>query len=231
MSVEALADHYHVSLETIRRDLARLSEQGRIRKVHGGAMPAQLHTEPSFGERMSEDLGEKQALSDKLSAEIRAGDTLFMDTGSTTLIACEALLGIPALTVITNSLLIAQKLGVSQNLDVFLLGGAYGAGNQQTLGPMVIDQIARFQVDHAVLTLTGLDADAGVTYSDIHEADIARAMIERAETVTVLAHSSKFSRRAAFRTCGLESIDTLLTMTLPPAPLAQALDRADVRVM
>ena len=95
---------------------------------------------------------------------------------------------------------------------------------------MVLEQIGRFQVDHAVLALSGLDAAAGVTFSDMDEADIARAMIDRAEAVTFLAHSSKFGRRAAFRACGLDEIDTLLTVTPPSDPLASALAAAGVRV-
>ena len=228
MSVETLADMFDVSLETIRRDLARLSEQGRIRKVHGGAKPAQLHTEPSFSERMAEDTDEKRVIGQKLRAELRPGDKIFMDTGSTTLIACEALADMENLTVITNSLLVAQKLGSAAGITVYLLGGAFGAGNQQTLGSMVIDQIGHFHADHAVLTLSGLDVVAGVTFSDHAEAEIARAIIARSENVIFLAHSSKFGRRAAFRTCALETIDTLLTMSPPPEPLATELALAMV---
>lgn len=230
-SVDTLAARFDVSAETIRRDLARLSEAGRIRKVHGGAKPLQLHSEPSFDERMTEDAEEKQVIGAKLRDLLRPGDTIFIDTGSTTLIASEALAGLDGLTVITNSLLIAQQLGATSDTTVILLGGTYRSGNRQTVGNMVIDQIARFQVDHAVLTLTGLDAGAGVTFSDMHESDIARAMIRRAETVTFLAHASKFGRRAAFRACALDEIDTLLTLTRPPEPLARALIAAEVTII
>lgn len=230
VSVDALAELYDVSVETIRRDLARLSEEGRIRKVHGGAKPAQLHTEPSFAERMTEDTDEKRIIGQKLRAEIKPGDTLFMDTGSSTLLACDALMDVPDLTVITNSVLIAQKLANAPRISLFLLGGAFAGGNQQTVGAMVIEQIDKFQADHAVMTLTGLDEHAGVTFSDHHEADIARAILRRSENVMFLAHTSKYGRRAGFRACDLTDIDTLLTMTLPPEPLATALRSAGVRL-
>ncbi len=230
MSVESLAEAYDVSLETLRRDLARLSEQGRIRKVHGGAKPAQLHSEPSFAERMTEDLEEKQAIGHKLRAELRDGDTIFMDTGSATLIACDALLGMAELTVITNSVLVAQKLGAETGITVYLLGGVYGSGNQQTVGSMVRRQIESFYADHAVLTLSGLDAKAGITYADPKEAEIAEAMVRHAERVTYLVTSSKFGRRAAFRTGGFAEIDTVLTMDPPPEPLASELVLAGVQI-
>lgn len=231
VSVETLSAHYNVSLETVRRDLSRLSDARLVRKVHGGARRAQLHSEPSFSVRMDEDAGEKQILGDKLCGEIGPGDTVFIDTGTTTLFACEALAEIDGLTVVTNSLLIAQKLGATGKQTVFLLGGAYGAANQQTLGPMVQQQIDCFQTDHAVLTLSGLDAEAGVTFSDASEAEIARAMMARTGNVVFLAHTSKYTRRAAFRACGLEQIDTLLTSTPPPAPLTAALHAASVRMV
>lgn len=231
MSVETLADAYEVSVETVRRDLARLSEQGRIRKVHGGAKPAQLHTEPSFSERMAEDIDEKQAIGRRLRAELRDGDTIFMDTGSATLIACDALLDMTELTVITNSILVAQKLGAQAGFTVFLLGGEFGIGNQQTLGVMVRRQIEQFYADRAVLTLSGIDRKAGITYADQKEAEIAHAMAQHSEQVTYLVTTSKFGRRAAFRTSGLSEIDEVLTMAPPPEPLAAELARAGVRVV
>lgn len=230
MSVEALSEEFDISVETVRRDLARLSEQGRIRKVHGGAKPTQLHSEPSFDERMSEDFEEKQVIGRMLRAEIRDGDTIFMDTGSATLIACDALLDFDELTVITNSVLVAQKLAPQHGITVFLLGGVYGVGNQQTLGALVRNQIEGFYADRAVLTLSGLDAKAGVTYADFQEAEIAQAMARHSEQVTYLVTSSKFGRRAAFRTGGFSEIDKVLTMKLPPEPLASKLAMAGVEI-
>lgn len=230
MSVETLADTFDVSPETLRRDLARLSEQGRIRKVHGGAKPAQLHSEPSFAERMTEDLEEKQAIGRRLREELREGDTIFMDTGSATLIACDALLDMENLTVITNSVLVAQKLGPQPGITLYLLGGEYGAANQQTLGSMVRAQIDQFHADHAILTLSGLDGETGVTYVDQREAETAQAMASRSEQATYLVTYSKFDRRAAFRTGDIHNIDKIITMKSPPTPLADKLALAGVRV-
>ncbi len=230
VSVDNLAAAYEVSVETIRRDLARLSEQGRIRKVHGGAKPAQLHSEPSFAERMKEDLEEKRVIGRKLRAELRDGDTIFMDTGSATLIACDALLDMRQLTVITNSVLVAQKLGVESGIAVYLLGGMYGSGNQQTLGSMVQSQIRQFYADHAILTLSGFDAKAGVTYADQMEAEIARTMIRHSEQVTYLVTSSKFGRRAAFRNGTIRDIDRVLTIGQLPETLASELALAGARI-
>lgn len=229
-AVEDLAMRFGVSVETVRRDLSTLAEEGLVRKIHGGAMPAApLRTEGSFQERMAEDEDAKRLIAAKLSAEIRPGDTLFLDTGSTTLIAAEALSRIPSLTVITNSLDVARLLGRAESgAQVWLLGGAYAEGNAQTVGAMALEQIARFSADHAVLTVAALDARDGAMDADPAEAEIARAMIARARRTIVLATGAKMMRRAAHRVCGLDAVDLVLTESAPDPAMAEALAAAGV---
>lgn len=231
MSVEALSQHFTVSPETIRRDLARLAEDGAVRKVHGGARPAaRLHSEASFQERMAEEMDAKQKIAIHLRAELRSGDTLFMDTGSTTLVASAALVDLPGLTIITNSLGIAETFGGHPAAGrVYLLGGLFASGNRQTVGPQVMEQIGCFQADHAVLTVSALDAEAAMD-SDPDEAAVARAMIRSASNVIVLATPAKLWRRAAFRVCELAEIDMLICGEAPAPDLAEALARSGVTV-
>ncbi|MBY6091712.1 DeoR/GlpR family DNA-binding transcription regulator [Maritimibacter alkaliphilus] len=232
MSVEALADLFEVSAETIRRDLAQLDEAGRLQKMHGGARRPRLHIEGPLPERMEEDTAGKEEIGRKLAAHVRPGETIFVDTGSTTVIGARALAEVPGLTVITNSLGVAQVLGqAGGTVKVFLLGGAYGAGNAQTVGPMVIDQIDRFQADQAVITVAAVDAETGAMDSDAQEAHVARAMMARSERVVVLANGAKIGRRAAFRLCRLDAIDTLITNVTPDEAFMAALARAKVELL
>ena len=110
VSVETLAARFDVSFETIRRDLGILAEHGRIQKVHGGARRPQLIREPSHDERATTAAGAKSAIGRRLADAIVPGETLFIDTGSTTLAAAEALAVIPNLTVITNSCRLAERI-------------------------------------------------------------------------------------------------------------------------
>ncbi|WP_116133522.1 DeoR/GlpR family DNA-binding transcription regulator [Tropicimonas sp. IMCC34043] len=233
-SVETLAQAFAVSAETIRRDLARLATDGVLRKVHGGARPlARLHVEPSFQDRMAEDPEAKAAIAAKLVPEIGAGDTIMIDTGSTTLIAAEAMAGIRGLSVITNSLAIASSFGrraAEDETQVFLLGGSYAAGNHQTVGAAALAQLDLYRADHAIVTVAALAPDIGAMDSNVAEAEIARAMIARAQNVIVLATASKFGRRAAFRVCGFDEIDVLVTERPPEASLADALGEAGVTI-
>ncbi len=228
-SVERLAERFAVSPETIRRDLARLSEEGRVRKVHGGALKAPLHTEGSFDERLAEDAPAKAAIAVRLRELIRPGEILFIDTGSTTLAAARALAAVPGLTVVTNAHAVAAAFGARAH--VFLLGGAYRADNRQTVGPLAIEQIGRFQADRAILTVAALDAKAGAMDADFDEAQVARAMIANARTTVVLAAASKFDRRAAFAVCRPDEIDLVVTDRPPPSELAMDLHIAGASVL
>lgn len=231
VTVEALALRFDVSAETIRRDLARLDAAGHLRKVHGGARPLRLHSESSFEERMTEDADAKHLIAQKLCAEVREGDTLFIDTGSTTLIACAALAKVPGLTVITNSVRNAQVMAETRNRhQIFLLGGAFGGPDNQTTGAMALEQIDRFQADHAILTCVGLDPVAGVTNANLLEAEIARAMIGHSESVIFLCTSAKIGRRAAHRVCDIGTIGAILTESAVSAAVQEALSSAGVRL-
>ncbi|WMS44710.1 DeoR/GlpR family DNA-binding transcription regulator [Acuticoccus sp. MNP-M23] len=230
-SVEALAVRFDVSAETIRRDLSRLAADGLVRKIHGGALKAQLHAEPSLRQRMGEDESAKATIAALLTGVIRPGDTLFIDSGSTTTAAARALLAVPDLTVITNSHAIAAVFGRSADHRLYLLGGQYRAENEQTIGPMVLDQIALFRADHAVITVAAIDAPAGAMDADFDEAQIARAMIASARHTVVLSASSKFGRHAGFRVCAPTAIDILISETPPEGELAALLHDAGVSTL
>ncbi len=240
-SVEALAETFAVSVETVRRDLHDLASTGALHKVRGGARRIRLATEGSFEERRMEQAGAKAAIARTLAAAIAPGDTIFLDTGTTTLACAEELAQIDRLTVITNSVRIAQRLGAAGGTSaggtsagggarVFVLGGAWSADNAETVGPMAIEQIGRFQADHAVLGVAAIDAEAGAMDADFEEAQIAHAMIGHARHVIVLAHAEKHGRRAAFRVCRLDEIDVLVSDRQPEGRLAAALRRARVEV-
>jgi DeoR family glycerol-3-phosphate regulon repressor len=230
-TVEALASEFDVSAETIRRDLAYLAMSGALQKVHGGARRLRLHAEGSFAERMGEDAAAKQVIARKLATMVEPGDTLFVDTGTTTLFCAEALAEVEGLTVITNSVRVAQVLALGPGqARVFLLGGDYASDNAQTRGALTLDQIDRFQADHAVLAVAAVDPVSGVANSDFDEAQIARRMMANATNVIVVAQAAKLGRKAAHRVCRLDEVDMLVCDMMPGDAFRAALDVAQVQV-
>lgn len=212
VSVEMLAAHFDVSTETIRRDLGQLAEQGRVQKVHGGARRPFLAAEPSHGEREVASAAEKAQIGRRLAEAVAPGETLFIDTGSTTLAAAEGLAGIPGLTVITNSCRLAERLArAGSDAAIHLLGGRYGVDNAQTTGSAVLEQIALYRADRAILTVAAMDPATGAMDASFDEAQIARAMIRHARSLTVLADATKFGRHAAHMVCSVAEIGLLVT--------------------
>ncbi|SON57576.1 Glycerol-3-phosphate regulon repressor [Hartmannibacter diazotrophicus] len=214
LSVETLAHRFDVSMETIRRDLTQLADGGRVEKVHGGARRPRLIAEGSFSERLGTEAAAKTRIGRRLADAVEMNETLFIDTGSTTLAAAEFLASIPGLTVITNSWRLAERMDkAGSDAAIYLLGGRYHGDNAETTGPTAIEQIAAFQADRAILTVAAISPEVGAMDASFEEAQVARAMIAHARTVTVLADSSKFGRRAAFSVCLCNEIDLLISDT------------------
>jgi DeoR family glycerol-3-phosphate regulon repressor len=231
-SVEELAGLLDTSRETVRRDLALLSEQGVVRKVHGGAVHAQTALESPLKDRYAAARQEKLALAETAAKQFREGDSLLIDAGTTTALFAAALGRTGSFTIITNSLLVAQELRDSQHKsEVYLLGGRFFGEGYEVLGSLVVEQIQRLQADHAVLTAGAVDPAGRCLDFNAEEAYIARAMMASARQTTILADSSKLGKHALFQVCEAAQIDRLVTDKAPPRDLADALRAAGVQVL
>jgi len=232
ISVEDLATLLGASRETIRRDLTQLSENGKVQKVHGGAKMPPVMGEGPFKQRLSENVDAKMKIVVAASSLIEPGETVFVDTGSTTLLFAEELTKIQGLTVITNSTEIARTIATANNAGrAFLLGGEFSADNSQTVGAMAATYIRSFRAHHAVLTIGAIDALSGAMDYNPEEAQVAKAMIEQAKTITVLADSSKFNKLASFEVCPLSAIDRLVTDSAPPPDILEALEAGGGKII
>ncbi len=230
-SVELLAERFDTSVETVRRDLSLLADQGRVRKVHGGAVKISTSEESAFGERAKQNTLAKQLVAEKLAKVVSPGQSLLIDTGTTTLACAEALSKIANLIVITNSTRIAGVISGKENgSKVILLGGTFRHDNAQTIGPTTIAEIGHFRVDHAILTVGTIDK-RGISDFSQEEALVARAMIDAAEKVTVVADCSKLNRRTTYHVCDLRSIDRLILDYAPDAEIHEIFRSVGVEVL
>lgn len=228
VSVDHLAEELSVSRETIRRDLVSLDELGRIQKFHGGAklrsvLATEIGEEGPFATRMAENLSAKRQIAKAAASLLSPGDSLFIDTGTTTVLFAEAIARLQGLTVITNSIRIASLVSGGGDNKVFLIGGAFSMDASETVGSLAVEQISRFRARHAFLTVGAIDA-TGLLDFDEAETQIARAMIDRVETVTVLADASKFNKRGIFEVAGWDHVSRLISDSEPPTNIAQAME-------
>lgn len=230
-SVVELAALLGISRETIRRDLTGLANSGKIQKVHGGAALPRVFGEGSFQQRMSDNAEAKARIAVVASQMFSTGETVFVDTGSTTLYFAERLSEVSGLTIVTNSTEIADTIASSASGNrTFLLGGEYSPGNRQTAGAMVAEQIRSFRAHHAVLTIGAMDGQTGAMDYNIEEAQVARAMIEQSESVTILVDNSKFNKLASFEVCPLSRIHRVVCDATPPDTLGEALVAAGAKI-
>ena len=228
VSVDQLAQKLDVSVETIRRDLGKLDETGVVKKIHGGATRLELYREGSFIERVSENALAKREIAGKLVDVIEDKTTVFIDTGSTTLACAEVLAVTKTLTIITNSLRIAETFGATGRHRIFLLGGQYSSDNSETIGPMTLRQIADFHADVALISPAAIDPIGGIMDADFDEATVARVMIEQAEKLVIAADHMKFEKRAAHLVARLADIDILVSNHMPGEALRQRLETEKV---
>ena len=230
ITVESLAQTFDASAETIRRDLTVLAEAGALRKVHGGARSVVIKGEGEFEVRMRQGALAKRQIAEKLADLVSPHTTLFMDTGSTTLICAQVLAKIKNLTVITNSTRIADAFATGRGqAKVYLLGGLYRGDNAQSVGDAAVRQIATYRADMAILTVGAIDGRGVMDYSS-HEAQIARAMVDAATKLTVVVDHTKVNHTAPFSVCDLAAIDTVVTDRPVDAALGAAMDFANVEV-
>lgn len=196
VTTDMIIQHLGVSRETVRRDVLKLEAQGMLRRVHGGIVSFDVEPEAPLSERHRVKGKEKRAIASATVKQLRAGQTVFIDSGSTTALLPEFLLSMSGLTVITNSLEIAGQLSscdhsLALQHDVILLGGHMGKTAQATSGDTTIQALSQYRADVALLSPVGLSPGNGASSFHHHEAAIASAMVQYARSTFILADSGK----------------------------------------
>lgn len=226
-SIKELAIILEVSEETIRRDLNVLQSQGQIVKVHGGAVSPKGPGHGTFERRSVFLAKEKRRIAIAASRLFTAGESMMIDAGSTTNIFSEVMANFGPLTVITNSLQVARNFWqVGKDHKVVMLGGEMLLDTDETLGEITNQQIGQFNVDHTLLTISGISEGGQVMSFRIYEAMIARAMVQQAKNVTLLADHTKIFKPALMTICEISQVTNLVTDKEPPVQFAKFL--ADV---
>lgn len=228
-----LAERLGVSDETIRRNIKVLQANAKVRKVHGGVLLAEdlILTEPPLQARLDQNATAKRQLAARLAAMISDGDSLFLDIGSTTAYAAQALLNHRNLYIVTNSLAVANTLATRNNNRVFLAGGELRSHDGGAFGQDAIAFIRRFNVQYAVFSVGAINAETGFMLHDIQEADLSHQAALIAQTRIVLADSEKFERRAPISMSEQTNIDMLITDTTPSPGIVTMLAQNDVTLV
>ena len=193
ISVASEARRLGVHPMTIRRDLAALANAGVLVRCYGGGIPAQRITfEFEFDERRRRRLAEKKRLGSAAAERVQPGQTVMLDTGTTTLQVAKAIAASGrSCTCITSSLVIASQLWAREEIELMLLGGRVRRGSPDLVGPAVKTLLAKLTADIAFLGSDGVDPTRGCFAGDIETAYVAEQMAASARQVIVVADSSK----------------------------------------
>lgn len=212
VEVSSLAQELGVTPETVRRDLTILERLGKLRRVHGGALPvAQMEGEPSLLERLGRNREAKKRIAQRALLEMPSQGTLLLDSGTTTLAVVHALPDNFSLDVITNSVVIAALLAERSNLSVHVLGGKIRHRTGALVGEWTQSALDDICVDLAILGTNAITIEQGMTTPNQTEAAVKRAMVKSARRTIVVSDSSKVGLVRTHRFAQLAEIAMLIT--------------------
>lgn len=209
-TVTELAEMLATSESTIRRDLQDLEQTRQLQRTHGGAVlhDHALH-EPSWQEKDVENAEAKAKIGELAAEMVGDGDTVLLDTGTTTVHIARQLRS-RDVTVITNSITIANDLSASESVHLIVLGGDLRANTGALVGPFTEQMLAQMHVDTVFLGANGID-QTGITTPNPLEAATKRAMVRAAKRVVVAADVSKIGQLSFVRVCGWQDVHSLIT--------------------
>ena len=211
--VSDLVESLGVSDMTVRRDIEALARRGLVARVHGGATSVAVPStqEPSFALKSSSRTAQKEAIGRAAAALVEPGASVAVSGGTTTYAVARELTSLANLTVVTNSLPVAELLHREPpGLPVVLTGGARNPSDA-LVGPVAVAALRTLHVDWLLLGVHGMDARAGFTTPDLVEAETDRALIAGARRVVVTADSSKWGIVGLSSIARLDEVDVLVT--------------------
>lgn len=223
-SIVELANDLRVSEETIRRDVRPMAAEGMLLRNHGRVVSPERIRETPFQSRMQEQKDEKQRIAIAAASLIKDGDSLIIDSGTTTSYVAKALSEHSNLVVVTNSIDIAYSLSVRNGNRVYMVGGRLRNADGASLGPSAVDFVEQFTVQHAILSIKAINVEHGLMNAYLSEAEFSRAVVQQAETVTVVADHTKFGQKSFVSVCGIDQIHRFISSDNPPPDISESLD-------
>jgi DeoR family transcriptional regulator, aga operon transcriptional repressor len=223
---------------SIRRDLARLEEQGLVYRTHGGAMLAgkavyePFRFDASFQVREERFAAEKQRIAQAAAGMVKERETIGLAAGTTTTLIARQLRHCSGIHIITNAVNIGMELSSITALETTLTGGSMRwAGAYSLIGPAAIETLNMFVLDRLFLGVTGMDPERGATMIEPEEAAVLRVMVRQAREVIVVADSSKMGMVSPAVICPPRDIDLLITDDGISDEASRAFAANDIRVI
>lgn len=231
VTVSDLVTGLDVSDETVRRDLKDLEAQGLLRRIHGGAIGvAKIRDEP-ISQRAQKSTKEKIAIAQKAAGLISDHTSIFLDTGSTTEALAKQLGRFSDLKLYTNSLNVAYAAREHFGVSVFVTPGQLRKVELDLVGYDTVEYIQNYLFDTVFMGTAGIDVERGFMDFEEDESRIRKALMKSARNKVMLADASKFGKTANICTAKFESIDRIVTDSIPAREFKSTFDRAGLEII
>jgi DeoR family transcriptional regulator of aga operon len=217
VSVDALCNQLDVSLATIRRDLQKLEQQGKLRRTHGGAVSIEplfyeaFRHDQSFQDQLGSFIEEKRRIARAASELVSPGDMISITAGTTTTEVVRCLHSLSGITVVTNTVNVAMELSNRKDINVFVTGGFLRGDWFSLVGSAAVAAMSGLFVNTMFVGVDGIDAQDGLTCFNADEGDINRAMVRQAKHRVAVADHSKLGVVTNWLICPTDAIEMLIT--------------------
>jgi DeoR family transcriptional regulator of aga operon len=232
VTIAHLCELFDISEATARRDLEMLAEQGKVQRVHGGAVSIrQAPPEPPVLLRSSEMAEDKKRIGLAAAGLVRNGETIFLGSGSTVLEVAQALKERQGLTVITNSLLVCNTLAASPGITLISLGGMLRHSEMSFIGHLVEQALNELRADKVVIGIHAIDLQQGLTNDYLPETMTDRAILKVGKQVIITADHTKLGTISTAFVAPITAMHTLVTTQGAPDNLVSALQNCGIQVL
>jgi len=228
-TIEALAERFGVTLQTVRRDVQRLAEARLLSRFHGGVrLPGSTTENIAYRQRQAMESEAKARIARAIAQRVPNGCSLILNIGTTIEAVAHGLLHHRGLRVITNNLHVAALLSTNPDCEVIVAGGLVRGADQGIVGEATVDFMRQFKVDIGLIGISAIEADGTLRDFDYREVKVARTIIEQSREVWLAADRSKFNRPAMVELARLNEVDVVFTDAPPPPPFDTLLAQGDV---
>lgn len=231
VGVEDLADRFDVTLQTIRRDLGELADQGMLDRVHGGAILRSGVSNIGYAQRRQMNAESKAAIARACAAQIPDNSSVILNLGTTTEAVARELMNHRNLTVITNNMNVANILVGNESCEIMVAGGALRRSDGGLVGDLTTEFMAQFKPDFAVIGTSALDIDGDLLDFDMAEVRVSRAIPGLARQTFLVTDISKLGRQAPVRIISVAELDSVFVDAALPDPLMQKCAEWQTRVV
>ncbi len=227
--VSELSQLYNVSEETIRRDLEKLDKDGLATKSYGGAVIKEnTNIDLPFNVRKKKNVSGKQRIAELVENLINDGDHIILDASTTAVFIAKAIKQKERLTVITNSIEIMIELSDVSDWNIISSGGSLKEGYLALVGPRAIEGLSAFNVEKAIMSCKGIDAEKGITDGNEEFSQAKQVMLKSADKNILAIDSTKFDGVAFSRVCNIQDIDIVVTDEKPTAKWLELFEEHEI---